>query len=61
MTRMHTVPVNDSCLQFSLDIESMFPGLPTGPHAVQLVVDQFTRHRKELNLFGFEVRHVGTW
>ena len=59
MTRMHTVPVNDSCLQFSLDIESMFPSLPTGPDAVQVVVDHLTRHRKELNLFGFEVRHVG--
>ena len=37
----------------------MFPSLPTGPDAVQLVVDHLTRHRKELNLFGLEVRHIG--
>ena len=58
LERIKGLTVHTESIQFSMDIESMFPSLPTCERAVGVVEKHLNRHREHLNLFGLEVCDV---
>ena len=49
---------NTIFFQASIDIESMYPSMPTDNKAINIIKIYIQKHKNSLELYGFKISHI---